>query len=691
MMRVERRGGMLGFLVDGVSCSTALNENSMSEGQQRTSTLHIATVKEGIQDLDKNKVINGLEGLYSLYSPILYEGDIALSPLFDLVTTMREGREDFLSFEIKHLFSFVIRCIAQRVYDWDQSKVGVTQHTKDALQEGLGRLRALLEPTKEPCVISITNIEITKIIVSQLSMSDDGKGTDLGKLLSTTVSAINGMKQFFNDIKDNISAKDIDPITLPLKVIGLIYEKTSARVFELANDFREQQIMLQLILVDAWRSIVLERTVTSEIISLQKEEIKKVLEGLLQHFEKGFLGEEGTLQKGYKWLYEKGNEILRQIKGTDAYTKALVEHIVKEIKEIEENLDKKGEEDTIMRSLRNITFYALVDLYARTTEAFVKCEILNVFGEVAALLKSDLLNDNSLKKLIATRGSTSIETASNPELSKHIEAIALMNLIWVVWPAKIHASDPVILSLTSGNAQAFSKEWQLQCTAVEALLRFDYFYRKKTRKKPEQPTPIDDFLEEVGQEYQLIPLFVNRLGLTKEQVIALREFIAHTKDATESSIGKEALARLTGQDKKTSKETLIAEKNKIKEWLKSTLKLEDEECEALLDFLGKEDKKRGNEGEVPYSEYKKARKVLDKLINKFYLTPPERKLIDKAIFQGQGKTSEQASLVEKLAEAFKSFLGNDNYPKIACAFNNLGKIKTMIEGEEKVKEQDSII
>jgi hypothetical protein len=120
-------------------------------------------------------------------------------------------------------------------------------------------------------------------------------------------------------------------------------------------------------------------------------------------------------------------------------------------------------------------------------------------------------------------------------------------------------------------------------------------------------------------------------------------------------------------------------------WLMSKLELGDKECEALLNFLEKEDKKRGNEGEVPYSEYKEARKVLDKLINKFYLTLPERKLIDKAIFQGQGKTIEQASLVEKLAEAFKSFFSLDDYPKIACTFNNLDKIKTMIEEEEKVK------
>jgi hypothetical protein len=152
---------------------------------------------------------------------------------------------------------------------------------------------------------------------------------------------------------------------------------------------------------------------------------------------------------------------------------------------------------------------------------------------VTLALKSEWLNDDSLKRLIATRGSKSIETASGPELSKYIEAIALMSLIGVVWPASINKEDPVILSLTSGDAQAFSKEWQLPCTAVEALLRFDYFYREKTRKKPEEHTPIADFLEEVGQEYQLIPLFVNRLGLTKEQVIALRAFIAHTKSAEE--------------------------------------------------------------------------------------------------------------------------------------------------------------
>jgi hypothetical protein len=655
----------------------------MSGSQQRASAQHVAVVRDGIQNLDKDKVLSGLGGLYSLYSPVWYryEGDMPLSSFFDLVTTMRDGREDFLSLEIKHLFSFVIRCIARRVYEWDQSEAGVAQPTKDALLKSLDQLLALLEATKEPCVAPWTHLKITKVIVSQLSTPNNGQRTDPGELLSTTVSEISWMQQSFNaikDITDKIEAKDIAPIALPIKILWLIYEKAGTKLFELVKDSQEQQIMLQLTMVDAWRRIAVEQIVTPAITPLRKEEIKNLLENLLQHFEKNI----------YQGVHKKGDEILKRIKGTNAYREDLVKHIVHKIKEIEDSLDKQGEAEKVMQSLRNVTFYALVDLYTRTTETFVRCEILNVFGEMASRPRLNFLNDNSLKRLIATRGSTSTETASDPELSNHIEAIALMNLIWVVWPASINKKDPVILSLTSGDAQAFSKEWRLQCTAVEALLRFDYFYREKTRKKPDEHTPIADFLEEVGQEYQLIPLFVNRLGLTKEEVSALREFITHTKEATESSIYEETVARLTDQDKKLSEKTLIAEKNKIKGWLKSKLKLEDEECEALLDFLKKKNKERGGESEVPYSKYKAVRSVLDKLIDKFYLTPPERKLIDKAIFQGQGKAANQTSLAEKLGEAVRGFFGNGNYPKIACTFNNLDKIKKMIREEAKVKEQD---
>jgi hypothetical protein len=705
-------GGEGYFLVNEVNFLQQ-NVNIMSE--QRTSAQHIAAIKDGIQNLDKSKVRDGLKGLYRA---ILDEEEgMPLSPFFDLVTTMRHGREDFLSLDVKYVFSVVTRHMARRVYEWDQSATGVAQHTKEALQENLDRLLALLEPTKEPCVTSMTNIEITKILVSQLSLSSDSAKTDLSHLLSTTVDGINQIKQFWNESKDvlnKIKAKDIHPIALPLKILGLIYEKTSTKIFEFVQDFKEQQIALQLAMIDGWRDIFFKPT--GNVLSKEeKEGTKKVLEGLLQHFTKGFLSEKDIVQKTYKGLYEEGCEILRRIKGTNTYREALIGYIVNEIKEIEESLHEEGKEKEVIQSLRNVAFYALVDLYARTTETFVKCEILNVFGEMATRLQSDLLNDNSLNQLIATRGSTSIETALNKGLSGHIEAVALMNLIWVVWPANINKADPVILSLHSGDAQALSKKWQLQCTAVEALLRFDHLYREETRKKPEEHTPIVEFLEEVGREYQLLPLFVNRLGLSKTQVDELREFIAHTHGTEEESLQNDIKSSASMQSltkdknkvvfhktaaalnpfkhrkkrespqEKWPQEKLKEKREAIKRWLESQMGLKDEECEILLSFLQEAKTRDNGENEhPPYSDHP-VRPVLNDLIDKFYFTQSERELIDKVIFQGQGKNVDQTSRREWLAEAIKSFFAVDHHPKIACAFNNLDKIKAMIEEEEKTK------
>jgi hypothetical protein len=82
----------------------------MSDNAQRTSIQHVAAVKDGIQTLDKDKVLSGLTSLYdTILKDSSQEGYLPLSPFFDLVTTMRYGREDFLSLDIKNLLAPLIR------------------------------------------------------------------------------------------------------------------------------------------------------------------------------------------------------------------------------------------------------------------------------------------------------------------------------------------------------------------------------------------------------------------------------------------------------------------------------------------------------------------------------------------------------------------------------------------------------
>ena len=131
-------------------------------------------------------------------------------------------------------------------------------------------------------------------------------------------------------------------------------------------------------------------------------------------------------------------------------------------------------------------------------------------------------------------------------------------------------------------------------------------------------------------------------------------------------------------------ENLAQKEPIIKQWLHSKLKLQDDECKKLIEFLQEDKDQQAAQPQQEKYGKEPVRPVLDKLIDQFNLTKAERDLIDETIFKGQSKHTAKESLIEKVGEALKSFFGQDNYPKIACAFNNLDRIRKMIKVEEEL-------
>jgi hypothetical protein len=726
--------------------------------EQRTSSQHIAAIKEGIQNLNEETVRIGLGSLYNALK-LEHERDMPLSPLFDLVTTMPYGREDFLSLEIKNLLALFIFHMVQRVYSWDQhpESRGVLQKTKEELLASLAQLADLLNAAKEPCVTAVSYIETARQLVATLSMSKEEEQTEFGKILSIvreTTPFANTVISFVGsttaaDLGAAVATHGASLAFNP-KTLKLIYDicaegyaigSQGYKMFtSLARGDNKQEFVLQLYLVDSWKKIVLSQV---EDPKIPPTEIKETLETLKKYFEtvKGGSGKPAVT----KFLGRQINKVLgvderKRKRAIKEFRISIADEALTEIDSILKNIDsmKSTEQGKLMPlRLRKIAFRALVDWYVTAENIYIKCEILRFFGEVSTLflfnsngVKVDSLElgDNALNRLVSTthelQSGTEPETGSDSKLREHIEVLALMFLIATVSPSTGSGGDYWILGLISDNLQSAEKDvqssekaetWQLQCTAVEALLRFDYFYRSV--RKPSTESPIARFLEEVGQEYRLVKLFVGRLGLTEKQVDELRVFIGLARQKADLVNQREAVksqalqaqakasnrkGSLTEAEKNSrnvynTAETrlrddigpkLRAEREKIEKWLKSNLGLEDGECNTLLEFLKEnkeEDKGRGNgENELPYSGHD-VRPVLDKLINKFDLNQAERELIDKVIFRGKGTSINQVSWREWLAEAFKSFVAVDHYPKIACTFNNLGKIKAMIEEEEKTK------
>jgi hypothetical protein len=661
-------------------------------GKQRVSIQHIATIQEGIQNLDEDKVRTGLGSLYNALK-LEHERDMPLSPFFDLVTTMRKGREDFLSLEIKNLLALLIHDMAQEVYQANQSGqlIGITDGTRKDLINGLTHLLDLLNARKEPCVTAITCVEIAKTLVATLSTSKDNAESRFSDLVSV-------IRPFAGKFGSFVGDASADLVSLSFKGVKLIYE-IGAEFYEMRKssvaEANGQAFVLQLALVRSWKVIVLadqqETALNSELAPLKK---------YFEHIQNGEI--KPLIRRLFRRVGKRAAEVFSSdVKGINDTARAIKQFrrgIAGKMVGMIGNIEAIKEADTntkqlkLIPLLREVAFYALLDLYSVTDNPYIKCEILSLFGEIATRpIESNSLNPDSLKWLITTRGYSKPDPGS--ELSTHIETRALMALLWAIWPLepKTQESDLMISAMTpeeavpqdnatppqeDKKALLKDKEWALRCTAIEALLRFDHFYREKEKKEPKEHTPIANFLEQAGQEYRLMSLLVNRLKLSGEQIDELRGFIGLARKQAKTMTSQ------TDSELKNKKET-------IEVWLKSKLELDNTECDHLLSFL-KESKEKHNEqgnGEneqTPYSGLA-VRPVLDKLIDKFDLTESERKLIDEAIFQGHGENAVQTSWEEKLTKAFKNFFTVNHYPKIACAFNNLGKIKAMIEEEEKTK------
>ena len=104
----------------------------------------------------------------------------------------------------------------------------------------------------------------------------------------------------------------------------------------------------------------------------------------------------------------------------------------------------------------------------------------------------------------------------------------------------------------------------------------------------------------------------------------------------------------------------------------------------MLEFLQQDKAQPAAQPQQEKYSQEPVRPVLEKLIDQFNLTKAEREVIDEAIFKGQRAHTAQESMIEKVGEALKSFFGQDNYPKIACAFNNLASIEAMIDAENRL-------
>ena len=720
----------------------SLNTNIMPNAliKQRESIGYVDTILKGIHEIDEAKVFGGLKRLRNIDFSNL---ETPLSPSFDLITGISPGREDFLTLELKHLLALVIRHMAQGVYQWTQQQnKGVANVTQKELTTSLGKLIALLEPTKDPCIAAITNLHCAKAIANCLAMPASTTGDEWwDRLIFVT--------EFITFVDKSIEEGKVGGIDTALSLLQRLYKGGAAMLKE-AN---AQTLVMQIAAVDAWQRIMHAGSNVKE----QKEQIRKTLEGLKQYFEEGVLGQENKLHKATRMFKKAKDAIASLMQAAPSYRKCLIEVLYKKIAALEDNLDNQdaGQDRNIIEALRNIAFHALVDLYVETADESVRCEILKVFGALArCLCKQGSLSADRLNSLI---GKKKVDT---------IEQAALRILVEAIWPTVFeNENDPVALSLTSGKAVELSPKWQIQCTAIEELLRFEahYLKHKGDESTKEAKTPITSFLDEMGKEYQVTALLVNKFNLSKNKITRLRDFLHHAKgldkarellrtafslqekdieklekrekwyslmEESKKNTVKELLApgfekkgiKAESQEKflkyllkkdkndaleapfrelaelkiepsdidlirdflreKISQKELATKEQNIKQWLGEKLNLQGKECDTLIQFLQKHKAQQAAQPQQEKYSKEPVRPVLDKLIDQFNLTKAERDLIDETIFQGKSSDTAKESLIAKVGAALKNFFGQDNYPKIACAFNNLDRIRAMIKEEK---------
>lgn len=628
--------------------------------KQRKSIGHVDTILQGIHELSEAKVMAGLQGLRHID---FNEEPTPLSPFFDLVTGISPGREDFLTLERMHLLALVIRHMAQGVYQWTQkNNRGVASVTQEALTTSLEKLIKLLEPTKEPCIASITHLHCAKAIASCLAMPASSTSDEWWDRLIFVGELVGDSLQLAASIT---TSKADSGFKAALSILQRLY-KWGASMHEMLKTANEQTLVMQIAAVDAWKEIIM-RQADSNVAALEKEPIKKTLESLKQYFEEGILGKESTIQKIKKPFKKAKEAIAYLVQDAPPYRRCLIEVLYTEIAALEENLDN-------IEALRKIAFHALVDLYVETADESVRCEILEIFGALASRLCAQaLLDDKQLDSHI--KKVSKVDTIEQAAFRILVAAILPWPEVW----RKEYKYEPVALSLTFSKAIELSKKWQIQCTAIEALLRFDNQY--KSDKASQDKTPIRTFLDTMGREYHVTALLLNKFRLSEKEIKSLRDFLHHAK----------------GQDKprellrKTSSKKLKPQELNIKQWLSEKLKLQDTACDTLLQFLQQDKAQPADQPQQEKYSQEPVRPVLDKLIAQFNLTKAEREVIDEAIFRGQSEHATPKSLLEKVGEALKSFFGQDHYPKIACAFNNLDSIEAMIEAEKQLWVKETAI
>ena len=706
--------------------------------KQRESIRHVDIILQGIHEIDEAKVMAGLQGLRHIDFNNL---PTPLSPSFDLVTGISPGREDFLTLERMHLLALVIRHMAQGVYQWTQkNNRGVASVTQEALTTSLEKLIKLLEPTKEPCIASITHLHCAKAMASCLARPASSTVDEWWDRLIFVGELIGDSLQLTAGIT---TGRADTGFKAALSILQRLY-KLGAPMHKMLQEANAQTLVMQIAAVDAWQGIVMLQA-GSNVAALEKEPIKKTLEALKQYFEEGVLGQENKRQKATRLFKKAKGAMAHLVQAAPRYRQCLIEVLYTEIGALEENLANPaaGQDHHLVDTLRKIAFHALVDLYVETADESVRCEILKVFGTLASgLCTQASWSADQLNSLLEK--SAPIQ-ASDPNA---IEQAAFRILVEAIWPTVLkQQNDPVVLSLTSGKAVELSKKWPIQCTAIEALLRCNNQYKRA--KKSEDKTPIRSFLDEMGREYHVTALLLNKFGLSKNKITALRDFLHHAKrlhqvkawlrktaSLQEAGIEKllmeakseakahemqkalkleekeiEALLKGDGATmlasrgslakklklapsaidlisdflrEKISQKQLTTQAQNIKQWLGETLKLQDSACDTLLQFLQQDKAQPAAQPQQEKYSQEPVRPVLDKLIDQFNLTKAEREVIDETIFKGQRAHTAQESMIEKVGEALKSFFGQDNYPKIACAFNNLASIEAMIDAENRL-------
>ncbi|MEM7055522.1 MAG: hypothetical protein AAF392_01385 [Bacteroidota bacterium] len=435
--------------------------------------------------------------------------------------------------------------------------------------------------------------------------------------------------------------------------------------------------------------------------------------------------------------------ITKLVQAAPPYRKRLIELLYGEIVKLEDILDNSAAGRDI-EALRNLAFHALVDLYVETGNTNVQCEILKVFGGLArCLCEQGPLSDEQLSSLIRKESKvdtieqaafrilveaiwpTVLENQDKPvalsltsgkavELSKKwkIRCMAIEELLrfedhYLDKRNKSNKKTPIssFLDKMGREYQVIAlllNKFRLDEREVKSLR--DFLHHAKGSDKTKellrkafslQEADINKFLTNKDKDTVkeiLVPKFKEK-GLKEESIANLLQYFLKKNNNDAQRIFHLA-QKLTIETSDIdlisdflrgdiSQKGLVNKEKNIKAWLGKKLKLQDTECDKLIDFLKKDKDPREQSKQEKYSD-EPVRPVLDKLIDQFRLIKAERALIDEAIFKGQRGHTAQESMIEKVGEALKSFFGQDNYSNIACAFNNLDRIKEMIKAEKRL-------